>query len=355
MTIILGIETSCDDTAAAVVSDGRVIHSNVVSSQLDLHAQFGGVFPELASRAHVESISAVVKQAMCDAGTSYDQLGAIAVTQGPGLIGSLLVGINFAKGLALATGKPLLGINHLEGHVYSLVLEPNDAGIDFPAVVLIVSGGHSELVLMTGHGRYRRLGGTIDDAAGEAFDKVGRLLGLPFPGGPAIERAAQDGDATAYNFPIARTDSLYDFSFSGLKTAVLREVTVQPSGQAQRKRIRGAEKRAQLRNDIDIANVAAAFQGALIDALARATIMAARQNHCSEIFLSGGVSANQMLRRRMQEVSTLPVRYPSLSLCTDNAAMIAAAAHYRYGGGHRSGLDFEARSSWRLSGDIYAE
>ena len=259
MTIILGIETSCDDTAAAVVSDGRVIHSNVVSSQLDLHAQFGGIFPELASRAHAESISAVVKQAMCDAGTSYDQLDAIAVTQGPGLIGSLLVGINFAKGLALATGKPLLGINHLEGHVYSLMLEPNDADIDFPVVVLIVSGGHSELVLMTAHGEYRRLGGTIDDAAGEAFDKVGRLLGLPFPGGPAIERAAKNGDAAPTSFPCP-----YDFSFSGLKTAVLREVTVQPSGQGRRKRIRGAEKRAQLRDDIDIANVAAAFQDALI-------------------------------------------------------------------------------------------
>ena len=355
MTIILGIETSCDDTAAAVVSDGRVIHSNVVSSQLDLHAQFGGVFPEVASRAHAESISAVVKQAMCDADMNYGQLDAIAVTQGPGLIGSLLVGINFAKGLALATGKPLLGINHLEGHVYSLMLEPNDADIDFPVVVLIVSGGHSELVLMTAHGEYRRLGGTIDDAAGEAFDKVGRLLGLPFPGGPAIERAAKNGDAAAYTFPIAHTDSPYDFSFSGLKTAVLREVTVQPSGQGQRKRVRGAEKRAQLRADIDIANVAAAFQDALIDALARTTIMAARRHRCSEIFLSGGVSANQMLRHKMQKKSKLQVRYPPLSLCTDNAAMIAAAAHYRYCGGHRSGLDFEARSSWRLSGDVYAE
>ncbi len=355
MTIILGIETSCDDTAAAVVSDGRVARSNVVSSQLDLHAQFGGVFPEVASRAHAESISAVVNRAMDEAGLCYEQLDAIAVTQGPGLIGSLLVGINFAKGLALATGKPLLGINHLEGHVYSLLLEPADADIDFPVVVLIVSGGHSELLLMTGHGVYRRLGGTIDDAAGEAFDKVGRTLGLPFPGGPAIERAAQEGDATAYRFPIAQTDSPYDFSFSGLKTAVLRAVTVQPAGRGQRRRRRGAEKRARLRGDINIADVAAAFQDALTDALTRATIRAAGQFHPSEILLAGGVSANQTLRQKMRAESKLPLRYPPLALCTDNAAMIAAAAHYRYCEGHRSGLDFEARSSWRLSEDVFSD
>lgn len=355
MTTILGIETSCDDTAAAVVRDGRVVLSNVVSSQLDLHAQYGGVFPELASRAHAESISAVVQRAMDDADMSYGGLDAIAITQGPGLIGSLLVGINFAKGLSLATGLPLLGINHLEGHVYSLLLEPNDADIDFPVIVLIVSGGHSELVLMIGHGQYRRLGGTLDDAAGEAFDKVGRTLGLPFPGGPAIERAAQTGDPAAFSFPVARTDSPFDFSFSGLKTAVLREVTVQPSGKARRKRIRGTERRAQLRDNVDIPNVAAAFQDALTSALARVTIRAARQYRCSEILLSGGVSANQMLRRKMQETSELLVRYPPLSLCTDNAAMIAAAAHYRFCAGHRSALDFEARSSWRLSEDVYID
>ena len=355
MTSVLGIETSCDDTAAAVVRDGRDIRSNVVSSQLDLHAQFGGVFPEVASRAHAESISAVVSRALAEAGIGYDQLDAIAVTQGPGLIGSLLVGINFAKGLSLATGKPLLGVNHLEGHVYSLALEPKSAEFDFPVIVLIVSGGHSELVLMTGHGEYRRLGGTIDDAAGEAFDKVGRLLGLPFPGGPAIERAAQHGDAAAHRFPIAQTDSPYDFSFSGLKTAVMRAATVQPRARGRRKRHRGAEKRAQLRADVNIANVAAAFQDALTEALTRATIEAARHYRCREIMLSGGVSANQTLRKKLQAASKLPVRYPPIALCTDNAAMIAAAAQYRFLAGARSGLEFEARSRWRLSRETYAE
>ena len=355
MTSILGIETSCDDTAAAVVSDGRVIHSNIVSSQIDLHAQYGGVFPEVASRAHVESISAVVDRAMSEAGTSYNQLDAIAVTQGPGLIGSLLVGINFAKGLALATGKPLLGINHLEGHVYSLWLAPRENPITFPVIVLIVSGGHSELVLMTDHGEYQRLGSTIDDAAGEAFDKVGRLLGLPYPGGPAIERAARCGDIHAYDFPRAKTDNDFDFSFSGLKTAVMREVTVQPSGPGKNARKRGAEKRARLRDDVNIADVAASFQDAVTDALLRNTFAAARKHGCREILLAGGVSANQMLRDKMQNESQLTVRCPPLPLCTDNGAMIAAAAYYRYRTGFRSSPDFEARASWRLSGDIYAD
>ena len=355
MTSILGIETSCDDTAAAVVSDGRVIHSNVVASQIDLHAQYGGVFPEVASRAHVESISAVVDRAMSEAGTSYNQLDAIAVTQGPGLIGSLLVGINFAKGLALATGKPLLGINHLEGHVYSLWLAPCEEPITFPVIVLIVSGGHSELVLMADHGEYQRLGSTIDDAAGEAFDKVGRLLGLPYPGGPAIERAARCGDIRAYNFPRAKTENDFDFSFSGLKTAVMREVTVQPAGPGKHARKRGAEKRARLRDDVNIADVAASFQDAVTDALLRNTAAAARKHGCREILLAGGVSANQMLRDKMQNESQLTVRFPPLPLCTDNGAMIAAAAYYRYCDGFRSALDFEARASWRLSGDIYAD
>ncbi|MYE27045.1 MAG: tRNA (adenosine(37)-N6)-threonylcarbamoyltransferase complex transferase subunit TsaD [Chloroflexi bacterium] len=355
MTAILAIETSCDETAAAVVIEGATIASNIVASQLDLHAQYGGVFPEVASRAHAESISDVVAQAMTQADTVYTDLDAIAVTQGPGLVGSLLVGINFAKGLALATGLPLLGINHLEGHVYSLWLAPAFSEAAFPVLALIVSGGHSELLVMRGHGAYQRIGGTIDDAAGEAFDKVGRLLGLPFPGGPAIEKAAQSGAANAYNFPRAKTEGAYDFSFSGLKTAVLRAVTIQPSGGRRAKRIRGAEKAAQLRDDINISDVAASFQEALTDALVARAQRAARDFNANAVYLSGGVSANTMLREKLRAKLSVPVNYPPLALCTDNAAMIGAAAHFRYLAGHRSRLDFEARASWRLSEDVYAD
>ena len=354
MTAILAIETSCDETAAAVVTDGRIINANIVASQVDLHAQYGGVFPELASRAHAETISAVVERAMREADMTYADLGAIAVTQGPGLIGSLLVGVNFAKGLALATGLPLLGINHLEGHVYSLWLAPDFSEPEFPILALIVSGGHSELLVMRDHGLYQRIGGTIDDAAGEAFDKVGRLLGLPFPGGPAIERAARSGAHDAYDFPRAKTDGAYDLSFSGLKTAVLRAVTRQPSARGHSRRQRGAEKRAELRDDINISDVAAAFQDALTDALVTNSCRAARDFDVNVVFLAGGVSANRMLREKLSAALARPVRYPPLSLCTDNAAMIAAAAYFRYRAGHRSPLDFEARPTWRLSEDVYA-
>ncbi len=354
MSTILAIETSCDETSAAVISAGPTRRSNVVASQIDLHAQYGGVYPELASRAHAESISAVAAQAMTEADIDYADLDALAVTQGPGLVGSLLVGINFAKGLALATGLPLLGINHLEGHIYSLWLTPEFDRPDFPLLALIVSGGHSELVLMTAHGVYQRLGGTIDDAAGEAFDKVGRLLGLPFPGGPAIEAAAQDGNASAYRFPRAKTDGAYDLSFSGLKTAVMRAVTVQPSGRRNQRR-RGEERIAELRDDVKIADVAAAFQDALTDALVAATRRAARDFAVQAVLLTGGVSANTLLRRKLGAALDLPLYCPPLSLCTDNAAMIGAAAYFRLRTGFRSPLDFEARPSWRLSEDVYAD
>ncbi len=355
MTSILAIETSCDETAAAVVIDGTTIASNIVASQIDLHAQYGGVFPEVASRAHAETISAVVAQAMSKADMDYADLDAIAVTQGPGLVGSLLVGINFAKGLALATGLPLLGINHLEGHVYSLWLAPGFVEVEFPVLALIVSGGHSELLVMRDHGVYQRIGGTIDDAAGEAFDKVGRLLGLPFPGGPAIEETAKSGSAEAYHFPRAKTDGAYDYSFSGLKTAVLRAVTILPREGRRAKRVRGAEKAAQLRDDINISDVAASFQEALTDALVSSTERAARDYSVNALYLSGGVSANALLREKLRATLSVPIRYPPLTFCTDNAAMIGAAAHFRFRAGHRSSLDFEARASWRLSEDVYAD
>jgi N6-L-threonylcarbamoyladenine synthase len=353
MTYILGIETSCDETAAAVVVDGKTINSNVVATQIDLHAKYGGVFPEIASRAHVETISAVVDQAMADAGISVDKLDAIAVTKGPGLVGSLLVGINFAKGLAMAARKPLLGINHLEGHVYSLWLTQPFREVEFPVLVLIVSGGHTDLILMQGHGQYERLGGTLDDAAGEAFDKVGRLLGLPFPGGPNIERASQMGNPMAYAFPRAKRDSSLDFSFSGLKTAVLREVTVPTSAEARATRKRSAEKNPKLRSDISINDVAASFQEALVDILVEKTARAAKVHDVKEIFLAGGVSANQRLRAEMRKETDLPVRYPPLNLCTDNGAMIAAAGHFRYLAGQRDDLDLDVKPMWPLTADLY--
>lgn len=354
MTVILGIETSCDETAAAVVIDGKTIVSNVVASQIDLHAQYGGVFPEVASRAHIEAIGFVVEQAMSEAGMTYDQLDAIAVTRGPGLVGSLLVGVSYAKGLALASGKPLLGINHLEGHVYSLWLTEPPREIIFPVLVLIVSGGHTELLLMTDHGQYERLGGTMDDAAGEAFDKVGRLLGLPFPGGPNIERTAAEGNPAAFHFPRARLDGTYDFSFSGLKTAVMREATVMPSA-AARRREPGAEKHAMLRSDISVADVAASFQKALVTALVEKTALAAREHGVTEILMAGGVSANAALRQAMRAETELPVRYPPLHLCTDNAAMIAAAAYHRYQAGLRGDLSIDVRAMWPLTKDAYSD
>jgi len=336
------------------VIDGKLIASSIVASQIDLHAEHGGVYPELASRAHVEAISPVVEQAITDAGIRYDALDAIAVTRGPGLVGSLLVGISYAKGLALTLNKPLLGINHLEGHVYSLWLTQPFPEPQFPVLVLIVSGGHSELLLMHGHGRYERLGGTLDDAAGEAFDKVGRLLELPFPGGPHIELAAQMGNPVAYQFPRAKRDETYDFSFSGLKTAVRREVTVPPVGSRGR-RARGAEKHTQLRTDVSVNDVAAAFQDAATDILVEKTARAAADYGATAVLLAGGVSANQMLRLKMRQATDLPVFYPPLSLCTDNAAMIAAAAHMRYEAGLRSGLDFDVLPSWPLNDQTYSD
>lgn len=322
-TRILAIETSCDETAAAVVENGVRILSNVIASQTDLHAQYGGVFPEVASRKHIEVIYPVVQQAMSESYLGFEDLDAIAVTRGPGLVGSLLVGVNVAKGLALARRKPLLGINHIEGHVYSLWLTEAAPEIQFPIVTLVVSGGHTELYLMTDHLHYEHLGGTLDDAAGEAFDKVGRVLGLSYPGGPAIEKAAQSGDPARFKFPRAVLEDGFNFSFSGLKTAVLRETQ---RYEADR---------------LPVNDVAAGFQAAAIDVLVTKTAQAAEQMGATAVHLAGGVSANGVLRAAMTARVTLPVRYPPLVLCTDNAAMIAAAAHQRFVRGQRDGFDLD--------------
>ena len=347
MTLILGIETSCDETAAAVVEDGGHLLSNVIASQIDLHAQYGGVFPEVAARAHIEAIGFVVEEALDRAQIGLDSIDAIAVTQGPGLVGSLLVGINYAKGLALGSGLPLLGMNHLEGHIYSLWVDA-DKPIEFPVINLIVSGGHTELILMKDHGVYEHLGGTIDDAAGEAFDKVGRLLELPYPGGPSIQKASEGGDPTVFNFPRAMKDQPYDFSFSGLKTAVMRAVRPSKKG----KKLEAGEeslKAGEIRLDISIPDVAASFQTAVVDVLVEKTLNAANDFNAKEILISGGVSANRQLRDVMAMQSPIPVRYPALSLCTDNAAMIATAAYYRFQAGQHDNLALDVIPTWSLS------
>ena len=337
MTRILGIETSCDETAAAVVEEGRRILSNVVASQVDLHAQYGGIFPEIASRAHIEAIIPVIEQAMRQAHMGFGDLDAVAVTHGPGLAGSLLVGVNAAKGLAMGRNLPLLGINHMEAHIYAHWLEA-DGGIapaddlEFPLLALLVSGGHTELVLMRDHGDYEYLGGTLDDAAGEAFDKVGRLLGLPYPGGPHIQQAGENGNPTAFSFPRAWLEDTYDFSFSGLKTAALREVEAYsdpPEGE-------------------HLADLAASFQEAVVDVLSQKTVQAAEEFGATAVLLSGGVSANKALRKMTTERAGVPVLYPPLSLCTDNAAMVGACAHHHFMEGERAGWDLDVIPGLRL-------
>jgi N6-L-threonylcarbamoyladenine synthase len=346
MTKILAIETSCDETAAAVVVDGRAIAANVVASQIELHRRFGGVFPEVASRQHVLSIQPVIQQALAQAGLEgVAGLDAVAVTYGPGLAGSLLVGVNAAKGLAFASGLPLLPINHLEGHIYSNWVQPDNAQMPpaddrFPALVLIVSGGHTELILMLGHGNYRRIGGTLDDAAGEAFDKVARLLALGFPGGPAIQRAAAAGDATRFPLPhplMGHGEHRFNFSFSGLKTAVLNLTR-----QLQRDGIAPTDTPVA-------ADIAASFQQVVAEVLVRKTVDAAREFGAQQVCLCGGVSANTVLRDLAQRAcaeAALPLYIPPLFLCTDNAAMIGAAAYYR--------LQHDPHAVGDLGLDVYA-
>ncbi|WP_374685583.1 tRNA (adenosine(37)-N6)-threonylcarbamoyltransferase complex transferase subunit TsaD [Promineifilum sp.] len=333
-TRILAIETSCDETAAAVIGDGVTILSNVVASQTDLHARYGGVFPEVASRQHVEVIHAVVDQAMRQAHLGFGDLDCVAVTRGPGLVGSLLVGMNFAKGLAVSRGLPLLGVNHIEGHIYSLWLTEVAPAIRFPVLTLVVSGGHTELYLMSGHGQYQLLGATLDDAAGEAFDKVGRLLGLPYPGGPAIDEASERGNPAAYRFPraVMEQEHGYDFSFSGLKTAVMRQVSQYHSPTV-----------------MPVADLAASFQAAAVEALVSKTAAAAAATGATAVHVAGGVSANRALRAAMTARLDVPVRVPPLALCTDNAAMIGAAAHFHFIRGRRDSLDLDVVPSLQLT------
>ena len=309
-TLVLGIETSCDETAAALVLGGNDIASSVVSSQIDLHAAFGGVVPEIASRAHLDLINPVIARAIVEAGVDERRIDAVACTIGPGLIGALLVGVSAAKALALAWNIPFVGVNHLEAHLYAALLE--DPSTELPIVVLLVSGGHTMLVEMTAPGKYRLLGQTIDDAAGEAFDKVARFLGLGYPGGPAIETLARRGDPTAIAFPRAMRDDGLDFSFSGLKTAVMYHVRKHP--------------------DSDTADIAASFQAAVVDVLVHKTTRAAAEVGARGIALGGGVAANGRLREAtLDACAANGIRgyVPSPAMCTDNAAMIAAAGWHR--------------------------
>ena len=326
---ILGIETSCDETAIGVVEDGVRTLSSVVSSQVELHATYGGVVPELASRQHVEAIIPVLGEALDRASCSLGEIDAVAVTYGPGLAGALLVGFNFAKALAYARGLPLLPVNHLEGHVYAAWLD-REQGPEFPALVLIVSGGHSDIVLMEGHGLYRRLGQTVDDAAGEAFDKVARLLGLGFPGGPAIDRLTQGAPKPSLRLPRARLERPYDFSFSGLKTKVQRIV-------------RGEEGQVP-----EAAELAAAFQESVVDSLVTKAVQAAEDNGARQVILSGGVAANTALRAALAQRSPAPLLVPPPALCTDNGAMIAACAYHRLQAGDIAPLDLDIASGLRI-------
>ena len=341
---ILAIETSCDETAAAVLENGRALLASTVASQMDIHARYGGVFPEVASRQHILSIVPVVEQALSQAHLALGDINAIAVTRGPGLAGSLLVGLNLAKGLALGADLPLVGVNHLEGHLYSAWVydsPPQGGNVgetpppepQFPLMTLLVSGGHTELNLMEDHLKYQHLGATLDDAAGEAFDKVARLLQLGYPGGPAIQKAAEEGDPEAIHFPRAWLEGTWDFSFSGLKTAVLRE-------------IKQLEDEGKL---IPVANMAASFQAAVVEVLLNKTLKAARQFGAKEILVAGGVSANKALRQAFLAQKEFPVSIPPLSLCTDNAAMVAAAGYFRFVLGHTDGLEIDALPTWPLS------
>ena len=327
--LILGIETSCDETAAAIVANGTAVVSSVVASQVDMHARFGGVVPELASRAHVQLLTPVVAEVLVESGVTGEGIDAVAATVGPGLVGSLLVGISAAKALALAWNVPFIGVDHMEAHLYASFLEAPD--LELPSVVMLVSGGHTMLVLMEAHGRYQLLGTTVDDAVGEAYDKVARFMGLGYPGGPAIDRIAVEGNPEAITFPRPMINDGLDFSFSGLKTSVVTYVRGHP--------------------DASVADVSASFQAAVVDVLITKAMRAADETGVKTVCLGGGVAANSLLRTRMVEACAergLRAFVPSREMCTDNAAMVAAAAWWRYQSDGPTPLDAGAAPNLRL-------
>ena len=332
--VILGIESSCDETAAAVVKNGHEVLSNVISSQIDIHTLFGGVVPEIASRKHIEKINQVIEQALSDANMTLDDIDAIAVTYGPGLVGALLVGVAEAKAIAFAKDIPLVGVNHIEGHVCANFLEHKD--LKPPFLCLIVSGGHTHLVVMEDYGKFKILGRTRDDAAGEAFDKVARAIGLGYPGGPKIDKCAKEGNPEAIAFPHAKIEgSPYDFSFSGLKSAVLNHIN--------QARMRGEE--------VNHPDLAASFQKTVVDILTERAIKAAKEFGFDQIVMAGGVASNSALREGLKtacEKKGIKFCYPSPIFCTDNAAMIAAAGYYEYMNGVRSGYDLNAVPNLKL-------
>lgn len=332
--LILAIESSCDETAASVVKNGRVVLSNIISSQIDLHTLYGGVVPEIASRKHMEQVNQVTQQALKEAGVSLEDITAVAVTYGPGLVGALLVGVAFAKSLAFAADKPLVGVHHIEGHISANYIENPD--LEPPFTCLVVSGGHTNIVLVEDYGVYKIIGRTRDDAAGEAFDKVARAVGLGYPGGPKIDKLAKEGNKDAIAFPRAKVDgSPYDFSFSGIKSAVLNYIN-----------------HSEMKNEeINRADLVASFQNAVVDALVSRAIMAAKEYGCKKLAVAGGVAANSALRAALENEcrkNNITFYHPSPIFCTDNAAMIGSAGYYEYMAGVRAGWDLNAVPNLKL-------